>query len=361
VRSAHYQNKLALRNQVPEYLAHLVAALSKTIDRTQARKIWDKKISTRLGKSHGEERAFSFEYTMDQLILEYHILRQVICDVLEEDEILTPIEREVIVCSIEQAVNDSATQFSESVKDMTAKAAQEIEFKALVQTRDDFLSVVAHELRTPMTSLQLQAEMLLKNQGEVNEANTRKIYDFANQVNKQVKRLNILVNDIIDFGRIRSGDYELDFEIINICSVVSETIDQLDPVFQAFKISPPEFIWNEDAFVRIDKYRIHQVLSSLLTNAVKYGRGQPISIEVKVLDKFVEVTVTDKGIGIEPFDVERIFSRFERAVSSNEVTGLGLGLYITKEIINAHGGKIWAQSEFGKGSTFCFLLPKVVP
>lgn len=360
VKSANHQGKLALRDSIPEYLNHLVNALSNTIDRTDARNKRDKDESLRLGKLHGMDRALTSDYTMDELILEYHILRQVICDVMEEEQILTPVEREVIVCSIEQAVNDAATQFSESVKSITAKIAQEEEFKASVQTRDDFLSIVAHELRTPMTSLQLQAEMLMRNESKVpSEKNTMKIYDFANQVNRQVKRLSILINDILDFGRIRSGSYKLNFGKMNICVAVSEVIEKLDPVFQAFYISPPDFICKDDAIVNIDKTRIEQVISNLLTNAIKYGRGKPVTIEVEVQEKDVLVTITDNGIGIENSNRDRIFKRFERAISPNEVTGLGLGLYITKEIVLAHEGKIWVDSIVGIGSAFHFKLPRI--
>jgi signal transduction histidine kinase len=141
---------------------------------------------------------------------------------------------------------------------------------------------------------------------------------------------------------------------INICDVINEVIESLNPVFQAFKIGPPEFFCHEDSIVSIDKEGFAKVFRSLFTNAIKYGQGKPVSIEVKMTNSEVEIAVTDNGVGIGPENIERIFSKFERAVSVNEVCGLGLGLYIAKEIITAHGGRMWVESKLGEG-IFHFL------
>ncbi len=117
VNAAVQGNSLALRNSLPEFLNQISDALSTTIDRSQERIKFDRKENTRISKSHGSRRSGTKNYTMDQLILEYHILREVICDVMEEEETLSSIESEVITCAVEQAVNDAATQYSDTLRD----------------------------------------------------------------------------------------------------------------------------------------------------------------------------------------------------------------------------------------------------
>ena len=146
VPASHHQETVALRDSLPEYLSQLVDALSTTIDRTTARKRKDKVDSSRIGKKHGEDRAGSRNYTMDQLITEYHILRQVLCDVMEEEAPLSVLEREVIVCSIEQAVNDAASEYSEVMK----------------KVKERISNTLAHDLRNPLTSTKISAALVLR-------------------------------------------------------------------------------------------------------------------------------------------------------------------------------------------------------
>ena len=142
IKAAHHQDKFALRDALPEYLSQLVNALSYTTDRTAARKRHDKEESTRISKEHGKDRAGSFNYTINQLIQEYQILREVICDVLEDAVPLSYIEREVIVCSIEQAVNDAATKFSDTIIERTPGfkfqgKIQEVTFRDLLKALNE--------------------------------------------------------------------------------------------------------------------------------------------------------------------------------------------------------------------------------
>ena len=359
VAATVHKTALALQNSLPEFLENVAEALSTTIDRTETKVKWDLDENTRINKRHGSERAKSINYTMDQLIFEYHILRQVIFDVMEQEAPLSPIEREVIICSVEQAVNDAATQFCKSVSDVTLKYAREEDLLNSVRTRDEFLTVVSHELKTPLTPLLLQAQMILKNRKtEHDEKQVKRAYEFIAHVNIQVKRLSRLIEDVLNFGRVRTGSYKPEMSRINIGEVINEVIDSLELVYHAFRVGPPEFFSREDSIVCIDREGFSTVFRSLFTNAIKYGQGKPVSIQVDVKDAEVEVIVTDHGVGIEPKYVELIFTKFERAISSSEVSGLGLGLYIAKEIVVAHGGRIWVESKLGEGSAFHFSIPK---
>ena len=146
VKAAHHLEDLALKNSLPEYLNALSEALSKTINRTSQRIANDKKYSTLIGQRHGKDRAGSKHYTMEQLIQEYHILRQVICEELEKEAPLTTLEREVIVGSIEQAVNDAASEFSRIMK-----TYQELMTNSL-----------AHDLRTPVSAAKVAAQLIMR-------------------------------------------------------------------------------------------------------------------------------------------------------------------------------------------------------
>jgi len=142
IKAAHHQDKFSLRDALPDYLSQLAKALSNTTDRTSARKKYEKEETTRISEEHGKDRAGSFNYTINQLIQEYHILRQIICDVLEDEAPLSYIEREVIVCSIEQAVNDAATKFSDTLNERTPGfkdqgEIQEVTFRDLLKALNE--------------------------------------------------------------------------------------------------------------------------------------------------------------------------------------------------------------------------------
>ncbi|MBC7539662.1 MAG: HAMP domain-containing histidine kinase [Bacteriovorax sp.] len=361
VDASIHKTSLALSTSLPEFLENVAEALSTTINRTETKVRWDRDENTRINTNHGKEQAESVDYTMDQLIFEYHILRQVIFDIMEEEAPLSTVEREVIICFVEQAVNDAATQFCKSVNALKLKYAKEEDLLASIRTRDEFLTVISHELKTPLTSLLLKAQMILKHKKNVDDDHQiKKIYEFVGHVNVKVKRLSLLIEDILDFGRVRTGRYMPHMSKINICDIIDEVIDSLDLVFQAFKVSPPEFSWHEDSIVSIDKNGFEKVFRSLFTNAIKYGQGRPVSIDVKVNNSVVEIIIIDHGVGIKLENIERIFTKFERAVSSNEVSGLGLGLYIAREIITAHGGDLWVESKLGEGSAFHFSIPRLL-
>ncbi len=183
VVAAAHQKPLALRDALPEFLGLTVAALSTTVNRTSARLQRDKTESLRVSNLHGANRAANAHYTTDQLIVEYHILRQVICDVMEDEAPLSPLEREVIVCAIEQAVNDAASKFSETHRDV-----QEI-----------FIQTLAHDLRGPITATFLSAESLLK---KATDAAQRTI---AKRIIVSMDRLDLMIHDLLDASKIRAG------------------------------------------------------------------------------------------------------------------------------------------------------------
>lgn len=242
------------------------------------------------------------------------------------------------------------------------KLAQDQLFEAL-RARDEFISIASHELKTPLTSLKLQTQVA-KRFIEKNDPDAyapSKILALIEQTDRQVVRLTRLVDDMLDVSRIRAGKLKLQREKLDLCELVRDSIERMREQFTAGGSGVPELDACASAFGYWDRFRLEQVINNLFTNAIRYGRGKPIRVKIHCPLDSVTLSIRDQGIGIAPEKREKIFNRFERAVDASEVSGLGLGLFITKRIVEAHGGEIRVESELGKGSTFLVTLPRGLP
>lgn len=224
-----------------------------------------------------------------------------------------------------------------------------------VRARDEFFSVASHELKTPLTSLQLQLETLRRRLLRADELGAERVLKFAEQSAHQTARLGQLVDDMLDISRIASGRFSIDASSMDLGSTVSEVVERLRPQLEAANGSVR--VSCEAVVGRWDRHRIEQVISNLLTNAMRYGKGAPVEVCLERRGDLAHLVISDHGIGVAPDDHERIFGRFERAISANEVSGLGLGLFISRQIVEAHRGRIWVESEPGHGSRFHVQLP----
>lgn len=230
--------------------------------------------------------------------------------------------------------------------------------KMAIKSRDDFISIASHELKTPITSLKLQVQMTKRaihlDTGETPSA--EKLVKILDGSNLQIDRLSSLVEDLLDVTRIESGKLQYHFEVMDISKLVKEIVDRYgehlasDGIALTLDLAPPIMILG-------DRYRLEQVMINLLTNAAKYGEQQPVAVKIQENTDSVSIRVIDRGMGIEAAKLEKIFERFERAVSPQNISGLGLGLYISKEIIHAHEGTITAQSDQKNGTVFTVTLP----
>ena len=246
---------------------------------------------------------------------------------------------------------------NDTLKRAEQSSINEYYLQESLKARDEFISLASHELKTPLTSLKLRAQLAIRKL-QNNHLTSEKIKEFSTEIVKQVDRLERLVNDILDFSRIRTGNLSLQPERFNFSQLVEDLINRMGPQFST-ENDPKLIITNPEINVYWDKLRIEQVITNLLTNAIKYGENSPITVQVVEENSDVLIKVKDEGRGIDQNFRETIFNRFERAgISPNEVSGLGLGLYITYQIVTGHSGKIWVQSELGKGSTFHIKLPK---
>ena len=218
-----------------------------------------------------------------------------------------------------------------------------------VQLRDDFLSIASHELNTPLTPLKMQLAMLRDR-----PAPPEKLRSRLDVAARQVDRLTKLVSQLLDVSRIAAHRLSIEPEPTDLVELLHDVVDRQREVAPTVSIlfdAPPS------AMGHVDAARIEQVLTNLLSNAVKYGEKKPVHVTLTADAGHATIAVRDSGIGIAPDKQARIFDRFERAVSSRHYGGFGLGLWISRQIVDASGGHIVVASEPGKGSTFTVVLP----
>ena len=245
--------------------------------------------------------------------------------------------------------------------DITDQKNSEDAMKEALFYRDEFLSIASHELKTPLTSLKLQSQVYKRSvqRNDASIMNQDKLTSIMGNVDIQVNRLVRLVDDMLDISRIRTGNLSIIKEMVNLNQLINDVVERTRPQYVNPKFI--SFLATEQIQILGDSVRIEQVVANLLNNAIRYGKDAPIEITLRrVNKKDVMISVKDHGIGISPKDQHRIFNRFQRAVPAREVSGLGLGLYITHEIVKSHNGVIKVESEVGKGSVFHVQLPEGV-
>jgi signal transduction histidine kinase len=225
-----------------------------------------------------------------------------------------------------------------------------------LEARDQFISFAMHELRSPIASILLGLQ-LMKKTAEKGPVDGDRITRLLEAPLRQLERLTGMVDTLLDVARIENARLVLDIGRHDLCAIAHDVTERLAGLARAagssVKVTACEPVYGD-----WDRVRLEQVITNLVTNAVKYGKGQPIDITVHRTPKgLATLAVSDRGIGIAPEDRERIFRRYERISEAHHRESLGLGLYIVREIVAAHHGRVQVESEPGQGSTFTVLLP----
>jgi light-regulated signal transduction histidine kinase (bacteriophytochrome) len=225
-----------------------------------------------------------------------------------------------------------------------------------VRARDDLVAVVSHDLRNPLGVIQMQAAILLQTVGSGTEDFSRRIQTSTDHIQRAVRRMNTLIRDLLDLAKLEAGRFTLQCSRCQMNHLVEESLLILRPLAEAKWITLTSDL-HADA-VDADHDRIFQVLSNLVGNAIKFTpeRGT-ISVRAETKNADVQVTVSDTGPGISPDQIANVFDRYWQARRSDQ-EGSGLGLFIAKGIVEAHGGRIWTEARAGAGATFVFILPK---
>jgi PAS domain S-box-containing protein len=247
-----------------------------------------------------------------------------------------------------------------SCVDITERKEQEAELRNGVRARDEFLSIASHELRTPLTTLQLQVEALARgvNDGPEEALASGRLLRRARGAVDQVNRLGALIEELLDVSRLSMGAPVLDREEVDLAALARDVALRFEAAASAAGVridvlaeTPTRGQW--------DGARLARVITNLIENAVKYCAGRPVQVSVNEENGLAVLRVRDEGPGIREEDQARIFERFERAVSSRHYGGFGLGLWIVRELTQAHGGRIEVASQPGRGATFTVSLPLV--
>lgn len=222
------------------------------------------------------------------------------------------------------------------------------------QRKDDFIGMVSHELKTPLTSLSGYSQML-RLHAQRNEDVFAK--DKLDKVIAQVKKMSTLISGFLNVSRLEAGKIHLEKQLFDLNALISETIEDAQSTTNTHQIV---FNQGQDIMVMADSDKIGSVLFNLIGNAIKYSpKGNQVTVTSYIADDMATVSIHDEGIGIKPQEQEKLFDRYYR-VESNQmknISGFGIGLYLSAEIVKRHEGTIWVQSELGKGSTFSFALP----
>jgi two-component system phosphate regulon sensor histidine kinase PhoR len=300
-------------------------------------------------------RMFGSNVVKDRPLTFIEVVRDYECDALVKQCINTgevqaasvKIRGKKQYLDIKVSPDEQSRNYIVIVKDLTEK-------RHLEEIRRDFISNVSHEFRTPISSIKLIAETLINGALKDPEVNQ----DFLSRINIEADKLMGMTNELTELSMMENRETTLDKHPLKISSLVKQVVQRLQA--QSAKKSLTLSIDIEPAApdLVIDQYRIEQVLLNLIYNAIKFTNpGGVITISVKTRDNEIMVSVSDTGIGIPREELPRVFERFYKVNKARDDEGVGLGLAISRHIITSHGGKIWADSEEEKGSTFFFTLP----
>ncbi|HZG37656.1 MAG TPA: HAMP domain-containing sensor histidine kinase [Nodosilinea sp.] len=335
VSASMHQNSLVLQNSLPLYLNHLADELSPQICRTSHQTATALLEKTRIGKQHGHERAGYADYSISQLILEYHILRQVIFQVLEEDAPLNARERDIIIDSIEQAVNDAASQFSQTLRDI----------------QEMFMVTLTHDLRGPVNIVKMGTQLILRrfDRGDA-------YLDVTARMISAIDRMDAMIQNLLDASRLRAGQgLKLEFEECNLDKLLREVVEDLNFTYGE------RFIVVSDAGIKGNSSpkQIRRVIENLANNAIKYGAPDaPITLTLQQTDTQIRLVIHNEGDPIPAEAQSILFQQFRRTISAEDKSGWGLGLFLAKNIVKAHQGTIEIKSKENEGTSFIITLPK---
>jgi signal transduction histidine kinase len=238
-------------------------------------------------------------------------------------------------------------------KALVALSEANKQLEQMNKLKSDFISVVSHEFRTALTTIRGFSEMMRDENFSLQE-----MKEFAADINNDTMRLNRMITDMLDLDRIESGKMALQQEQVDLNTLITDVVDRMRPTV-------PDHTFHlqlDNALLPTvgDRDKLIQVLTNLLSNAVKYSNeGGEILLRSRLEDNFIRVQVQDFGMGIPADELEHVFEHYRRVEAANTryIQGTGLGLPIVRQILQLHGGKVWAESEYGQGSAFHFTLP----
>lgn len=241
--------------------------------------------------------------------------------------------------------------------DITDRVVQRSQLKQAIAVREDFLSIAAHELRTPITSILLQTQSLMQRLNANDVPDVHELQKRLGSVSRATIKLNNLIDEVLSVSRI-SKPISTQLQQTDLSDVVRETLTRLETIATESHVALRPHYPSEAIRGQWDNIKLDQIVSNLVSNAIKYGSGKPVDIYVSHINGTALLTIRDFGIGVKPEDRTRIFQRFERAVSSEEYGGMGLGLWLASQAASAMNGTLSVEDPpEGSGSVFKLKLP----
>ena len=260
------------------------------------------------------------------------------------------------------AVRSKVSVFVDLFRQRQELQEAKAQLQRAVSMRDDFMSMIAHELRNPLNSVYLQAQLRRRMLAAPRPPDSQTMLKMVERDERQIRSMVRLLDDMLDVSRARTGKLAIvpaPYDLVASTTAVVEAIQE-----QANASGVTVTLAAPDALPMVgDEFRIEQVITNLMTNALRYGQRKPVAVTVGVRETEPEafVSVRDQGMGVKPEDQERIFEQFERTEGSAQIAGLGLGLYIARQIAQAHQGRLEIRSSPGEGAEFILSLPLEAP
>ena len=255
-----------------------------------------------------------------------------------------------------QTVRSKVNVFVDLFRQRQTLQQMRVELERAVRVRDDFMSMVSHELRNPLNTLFLQAQLRKRMAAAGRLPSESDFRQMVSRDEQQITTMIRLLDDILDVSRVRTGKLAMSPAPMDLADLARRTVEAMQE--QARNASTPLSLEAPPTLqLQGDAHRLQQVLVNLLTNALRYGQSRPVVVRVRATADEALLSVQDQGQGIAPADQQRIFEQFERAEDARDVPGLGLGLYISREIVQAHGGRLELRSAPREGAEFTVRLP----
>ena len=230
------------------------------------------------------------------------------------------------------------------------------EAEAAVRARDVFLGIAAHELKTPVTSMRGYAQLMLRRLNRDGGVESHRLRQAMETIDRQAEKLGRLMTQLLDVSRMDAGRFALEIEAANLVELVRDAVDDLRfrAGDRALRVSAP----SAPLFASVDRLRIEQALNNLVDNALKFSPpGEPIDLTVERVDGEIRIAIVDRGPGVPEAQRSRLFERFHQAQSDGFQGGMGLGLYLSRQIVERHGGRLEAEFPAAGGSRFVVTLP----
>ena len=335
VASAYGSTSLSMQDSLPGHLEQLVVALSNCTVKSNVEIAKTTINSKDIGKEHGKDRADNSKYSMEEVILEYRLLRQTILQVLDEEVVLSAVERDIITDLIEQGVNDAASEFS----------------RALKQHHEDFNATLTHDLRGPITAAKASAQLILRRSDK-----PELCIKNATRVIESLGRMDTMVQNLLDVDRIRAGlGLQLNLSECDPTALAREVVDGM------ITVHGPRFSLESDVEARAHWScdLITRSLENLMSNAVKYGNSRAeISSKLKLSGNSITMTVHNSGNPIKKEEIATLFEKHHRAeAAEGQVKGWGIGLTLVSGAMKAHYGSVHVESSEKSGTSFIMTLP----